>query len=77
MVEAWFGVLGPKGMAAADVKRVHDAITAAFNDAGVKEAMAKQGNTINVSTSEHAQSYFRSEKDKYAKLVKKAGIELQ
>jgi tripartite-type tricarboxylate transporter receptor subunit TctC len=77
VVEAWFGVLGPKGMAAADVKRVHDAITAAFADAGVKEAMAKQGNTINVSTSEHAQSYFRSEKDKYAKLVKKAGIELQ
>jgi hypothetical protein len=30
-----------------------------------------------VSTSDHAQQYFRSEKDKYAKLVKKAGIELQ
>jgi tripartite-type tricarboxylate transporter receptor subunit TctC len=77
VVEAWFGVLGPKGMAAADVKRVHDAITAAFADPAVKEAMAKQGNTINISTSEFAQAYFRSEKDKYAKLVKKAGIELQ
>jgi tripartite-type tricarboxylate transporter receptor subunit TctC len=77
VVEAWFGVLGPKGMSAADVKRVHDAIVAAFADSGVKEAMAKQGNTINVSTSEFAQQYFRSEKDKYAKLVKKAGIELQ
>jgi hypothetical protein len=32
---------------------------------------------INVSTTEFAQTYFRSEKDKYAKLVKKAGIELQ
>ena len=77
VVEAWFGVLGPKGMGAADVKRVHEAITAAFADPAVKEAMAKQGNTINVSTSDHAQQYFRSEKDKYAKLVKKAGIELQ
>jgi len=77
VVEAWFGVLGPKGMAASDVKRVHDAINAAFADPGVKEAMAKQGNTINVSTSEYAQQYFRSEKDKYARLVKKAGIELQ
>jgi tripartite-type tricarboxylate transporter receptor subunit TctC len=77
VVEAWFGVLGPKGMAAADVKRVHEAIAAAFADAGVKEAMAKQGNTINVSTPEFAVDYFRSEKDKYAKLVKKAGIELQ
>ena len=59
------------------MKRVHDAVVAAFADAGVKEAMAKQGNTIAVSTPEFAQQYFRSEKDKYAKLVKKAGIELQ
>ena len=77
VVEAWFGVLGPKGMSAADVKRVHDALVAAFNDPVVKEAMAKQGNLINISTSEFAQSYFRSEREKYAKLVKKAGIELQ
>ena len=77
VVEAWFGVLGPKGMAAADVKRVHDAIVAAFNDPATKEAMAKQGNVINVSTVEFAQQYFRTEKDKYAKLVKKAGIEAQ
>ena len=77
VVDAWFGVIGPKGMSAADVKRVHDAVVAAFADAAVKEAMAKQGNTIAVSTSDYAQQYFRSEKDKYAKLVKKAGIELQ
>jgi tripartite-type tricarboxylate transporter receptor subunit TctC len=77
VVDAWFGVLGPKGMSAADVKRVHEAIVAAFADAGVKDAMARQGNTINVSTPEFAHDYFRSEKDKYAKLVKKAGIELQ
>jgi tripartite-type tricarboxylate transporter receptor subunit TctC len=77
VVDAWFAVIGPKGMAAADVKRVHDAIVAAFADPAVKETMAKQGNTINVSTSEFAQQYFRSEKEKYAKLVKQAGIELQ
>ena len=77
VVEAWFAVLGPKGMAAADVKRVHEALTMAFADPAVKEAMAKQGNVINLSTSEFAQNYFRTEKEKYAKLVKKAGIELQ
>ena len=77
VVEAWSGVLGPKGMSAADVKRVHEALVAAFADPAVRETMAKQGNTIAISTSEFAQSYFRSEKEKYAKLVKKAGIELQ
>ena len=77
VVEAWFGVLGPKGMSVADVKRVHGALIAAFADPVVKDSMAKQGNTIAISTSEFAQNYFRSEKEKYAKLVKKAGIELQ
>jgi tripartite-type tricarboxylate transporter receptor subunit TctC len=61
----------------ADVKRVRDAVVAAFAEPAVKETMAKQGNTIAISTSEFAQSYFRSEKEKYATLVKKAGIELQ
>ncbi len=77
VVEAWFGVIGPKGMSAADVKRVHDALKTAFADPAVVEAMAKQGNTINIGSAESAQQTFRSEKDKYAKLVKKAGIELQ
>jgi tripartite-type tricarboxylate transporter receptor subunit TctC len=77
VVDAWIGIIGPKGMAAMDVKRVHDAVVSAFDDPVVKEAMAKQGNTINVSSTEFAQNYFRSEKEKYAKLVKKAGIELQ
>ncbi len=77
VVEAWFAVLGPKGMAAADVKRVNAAVVAAFADAAVMEAMAKQGNVINISTPEVAQKFFKDELVKYAKLVKKAGIEAQ
>ena len=76
-VEAWFGVIGPKGMSTATVKKVHDAVVAAFNDAAVKEAMAKQGNTIRVTSTEQAQAEFRSERDKYAALVKKVGLEPQ
>lgn len=76
-VEAWFGIIGPKGMTPAAVKKVHDAVTAAFNDAAVKEAMAKQGNTIRISTHEQAQTIFRAEQVKYAALVKKVGLEPQ
>jgi tripartite-type tricarboxylate transporter receptor subunit TctC len=75
VIEAWFAVIGPKGMAAADVKRVHDAVVAAFNDPAVKDAMAKQGNTIAITTPEQASAAFRSELAKYARLVKKAGLE--
>jgi len=77
VVEAWFAVVGPKGMSASDVKRVHDAVAAAFADPAVKEAMAKQGNVINVSTSAFAKEFFQTELAKYASIVKKAGVEPQ
>lgn len=75
VMDAWFAVLAPKGLPAADVKRVHEALVAAFNDPGVKETMAKQGNTIAISTPEQAAVAFRRELQKYAQLVKKAGLE--
>jgi tripartite-type tricarboxylate transporter receptor subunit TctC len=77
LVEGWFAVIGPAKMQPADVKRIHDAFATAFATPDVKEAMAKQGNTIDVSTTEYANSFFKSELAKYAKLVKKAGLELQ
>lgn len=77
VVEAWFAVLGPKGLPSAEVQKVHAALVTAFSDPLVKEAMAKQGNVINVGPADQAMQFFRSEKAKYAALVKKAGIEQQ
>jgi len=76
-IDAWFAVIGPKGLPAAEVQRVHAAVAAAFADPVVKEAMAKQGNVIAVGSVENAAPFFRSEMARYAKLVKKAGVELQ
>lgn len=76
-VEAWFAVIGPKAMSPAAVKKAHDAVVAAFNDPAVKETMAKQGNTISISTPEQAQAAFRNELVKYAELVKKVGLQPQ
>jgi tripartite-type tricarboxylate transporter receptor subunit TctC len=77
VVEAWFAVLAPKGLADAELRRINAAVAAAFADPAVKEAMAKQGNVINISTPEFAHQFFRTELAKYAALVKKAGVELQ
>ena len=77
VVDAWFAVIGPKGLAAADVQRIHVALVAAFADAEVKEAMSRQGNVISVGAADTAMSFFRSERAKYALLVKKAGVEAQ
>ena len=77
LVEGWFAIIGPAKMAPADVTRINAAVAAAFANPEVRETMAKQGNTINVSTPEAAAQFFRSEMAKYATLVKKAGVELQ
>ena len=77
VVEAWFAVIAPKGLPATEVERVHAAIVAAFNDPEVKDTMAKQGNVISVGPADKAMAFFRSERAKYAQLVKKAGVEPQ
>ncbi len=75
--DAWIALIGPKGMNPAAVKRAHDALVATFNDPVVKDAMAKQRNTISVSSTEQAQAAFRSELARFAALVKKVGLEPQ
>ena len=72
--EAWFAVIGPARLPAADVARIHAAYVTAFNSPDVKEAMARQGNTINPSTPDAALAYFKSEMTKYARLVQKSGM---
>jgi tripartite-type tricarboxylate transporter receptor subunit TctC len=76
-VEAWFAVIGPKGLPPAEVQRIHGAVVSAFSDPAVKETMARQGNVINVQPADRAMPFFRSELARYAQLVKKAGVEAQ
>jgi tripartite-type tricarboxylate transporter receptor subunit TctC len=75
--EAWFALIGPKNLPPAQVQKAREAFVAGFQDPAVKEAMAKQGNTINVSTPEQAQATFRRELAKYGALTKKVGLEPQ
>ncbi len=73
-VGGWFAVVGPKGLPAAEVKRVREAFVTAFNTPEVKDAMARQGNTIAIGTPEEAGPFFKAELVKYAALVKRAGV---
>ncbi len=77
LVDGWFAAVGPKGLTPEVVKRIHAAFATAFATTEVKEAMAKQGNAISMSTPEFALAHFKSELLKYAALVKKTGVEPQ
>lgn len=75
-VSGWFAVIAPAKLPAAEVKRLNAAFVAAFASPEVKEAMARQGNDIHPSTPEAAARFFRSETERYAKLVKKSDIKV-
>ena len=75
-VGGWFAAIGPKGLPAAEVKRLQAAIVAAFATPELKEAMARQENLIHPSTPEAAAAFLKSEQARYARIVQKADIKL-
>lgn len=77
LVEGWFAAIGPKGLPADQVKRINAALTTAFDTTEVKDAMAKQGNSIKISTPEFAKDFFSKELKVYADTVKRAGVVAQ
>ena len=75
-VAGWFAVIGPAKLPPADVKRIHDAFVAALATPEAREQMDKQGNVIQPTTPEAAVQYFRSEQERYAKIVRKTDIKI-
>lgn len=73
-VAGWFAVIAPAKLPPAEVKRLHAAVVAAFATPETAEAMFKQGNIINPMTPEASAQFFRTELDRYARIVKKANI---
>ncbi len=75
-VGGWFALVGPARLPPAQVKRLHDAVTAAFGDPAVKAAMERQENVIHPTTPEQAAAFLKAEQERFAGLVAKANIKL-
>jgi tripartite-type tricarboxylate transporter receptor subunit TctC len=75
-VAGWFAVVAPANLPPSQVKRLHDAVVAAFADPEVKVAMAKQDNMISPTTPEAALEFLKSEQERYGRLARKADIKL-
>ncbi len=73
-IAGWFAVVAPAKLPAAEVKHLHDAVVAAFAMPETKEAMTKQENLINPMTPEASAQFFKTEQERYARIVKKANI---
>jgi tripartite-type tricarboxylate transporter receptor subunit TctC len=74
IAENWYGMVAPAGTPAPVVARLHAATVAALNDSEVKAKLASLGVTLVGNTPEVFAAYIRSETDKWAQVVKAAGI---
>lgn len=77
LVEAWVGLIGPKGMDAGLVKKLHDASVTAFGTPGARDQLTQQGTVVAVSSSEEARATITRDLGRYAALVKKIGLQPQ
>lgn len=76
-VAGWFALVGPARLPADQVKRIYNAFVIAANTPEVKQAMEKQVTILNPMTPEASAQYFRSEQERYARIVKKANITME
>lgn len=70
----WFGVLAPTGTPRPIIDRLHKEIISSLRLPDVKQHLAGEGAQVVASSPEQFAAYLRSEIDKWAKVVKAAGI---
>jgi len=75
-VVSWHGLVAPAGTPPEIVSRVHQAAIKVLKDPKVAELIAQQGAVIVGSSPSEYAAYIRSETDRWAKVITKAGIRI-
>lgn len=70
----WYGVLAPAGTPKAIVLRLHSEVQKALQTREVRERMSAVGGEVNPGTTEQFAALIRSERLRYEKVVRDAGI---
>ena len=70
----WFGVLAPAGTPPAIVSRLHSEIAKVLQQPAMREQIASLGADMSASTPEEFGAHIRSEIDKWARVIRAAGI---
>lgn len=74
-VRLWIGLTAPAGTPQAIVKRIEAANNAALRTPEVQKALAAQGFAPFIGTAEQFDAFYRSERDKWAKVIKASGMD--
>jgi tripartite-type tricarboxylate transporter receptor subunit TctC len=70
----WYGLVGPRGMPDAVVRQVNTEVSRLLNLAEVRERFAALGATPTPGTPADFSAQIRRDYDKWAKVIKSAGI---
>jgi tripartite-type tricarboxylate transporter receptor subunit TctC len=73
----WFGLIAPAGTPAPVIKKLNEVFVGAMNDPEVRERIGALGAEAMPTTPEQFGAFIRSEIDKWAKVIKAAGVKLQ
>ena len=74
LAENWYGMVAPAGTPPAVVAALNRIATEAMRDPAVKEKLAIQGATLIGSSPEHFHDFIATEIERWAKVIKDAGI---
>ena len=74
VIESWWGILGPAGIAQPVVTRLHTELVRALQQKDVRDRFATLGVEARHSTPEEFGALIKSEVARFAKLVKEVGI---
>jgi tripartite-type tricarboxylate transporter receptor subunit TctC len=75
--ENWYGMVAPAKTPADVVAKLNAAAVEAMKDPQVTEKLSSQGAILVGDTPEHFRSFIQSETEKWAKVIKDAGVEVQ
>lgn len=74
---SWYGIWGPAKLPTEVVATLHQEVVKALKSEQVAKALGEQGFMLSGSTPEDFKAYIRRESEKYARLIKAAGIKLE
>jgi tripartite-type tricarboxylate transporter receptor subunit TctC len=74
-VRLWIGLTAPIATPREIIKRIEAANNKALTMPDVQKALAAQGFSPFIGTSEQFDAFYRSERDKYAKVIKASGMD--